>query len=160
MTQSPSVEIWVNKHSKKAGQVVDCRAQLLNQRPHSKLNCPTLLGEELTNSCSWRVTQLTAGEINSFDNSAWSGKSTSTHNLNLPGWQKNKTVPTSQSPSETISELLLVCQYQDWMLSLTPELKLRLKFYCFWTWCFVCLFVCFSCLFCLFWVFYFNFYSY
>jgi hypothetical protein len=46
------MEILLNKEQKatsKAGQVVDHRDDLLNQRLHSKLNCPTLLGEELTN---------------------------------------------------------------------------------------------------------------
>jgi hypothetical protein len=36
------------KATSKAGQGVDCRADLLNQNPHSKQDCPTLLGEELT----------------------------------------------------------------------------------------------------------------
>jgi hypothetical protein len=30
--------------------------------------------------------------------------------------QKNKILLTSQSPGETTTELLLICQYQDWML--------------------------------------------
>jgi hypothetical protein len=42
----------VNKHSNKphpkAGQIVDHRTDLLNQKHHSKPNCPTSLGEELT----------------------------------------------------------------------------------------------------------------
>jgi hypothetical protein len=30
--------------------------------------------------------------------------------------QKNKTLPTNQPPGETMTELLLKCQHQDWML--------------------------------------------
>jgi hypothetical protein len=30
--------------------------------------------------------------------------------------QKNKTLLTSQSPGETRTELMLICQHQDWML--------------------------------------------
>jgi hypothetical protein len=30
--------------------------------------------------------------------------------------QKNKTLPTSQSAGKSMTELLLKCQYQDWML--------------------------------------------
>jgi hypothetical protein len=44
--------------------------------------------------------------------------------------EEEKTLPTGQPPGETMTELLLKYQHQDWMPEeLTPELKLRLKFY-------------------------------
>jgi hypothetical protein len=104
------------KSTSKAGQVVDGRADLLKQMPHSKLNCHTLLGEELTKQLQLKCNTAIRWEINSADHPAGSGKSTSPHNLNLTDSQNNKTLLTSQSPGETTSELLLICEYQDWML--------------------------------------------
>jgi hypothetical protein len=51
------MEIQVNKHSKKlppkqGKEWIAELIQRLNQRLHSKLNCLTSLGEELTNSFS------------------------------------------------------------------------------------------------------------
>jgi hypothetical protein len=48
-------ESWggVTSQPPKAGQKVDSRVDLWDTRQHSKLNCPTLLEEELTKqSCS------------------------------------------------------------------------------------------------------------
>jgi hypothetical protein len=43
--------------------------------------------------------------------------------------QKKKTLPTSQPPGETATEILLICHART-AGAVTPELKLRLKFYC------------------------------
>jgi hypothetical protein len=45
--------------------------------------------------------------------------------------ERQKKKNTTQPPDNTMTELLLKYQHQDWMLEeLIPELKRRLKFYC------------------------------
>jgi hypothetical protein len=67
MQQRPIVGAG-HKPPPKAEQDVDHRADLLNQMAHSKLNCPTSLGEELTKQL--QLKQLLAGKNNSSDHSA------------------------------------------------------------------------------------------
>jgi hypothetical protein len=83
---------------------------------HSKLNCTTLLREELNRvaaegqrSCHLvkRKTALTTLH-----------ELTDLHHLPVatnPVNRRNQILLTSQSAGETTSELPLVCQYQDWI---------------------------------------------
>jgi hypothetical protein len=96
------------KSTSKAGQRVDCTADLSWTRGHMQiLTVPPCWERCWPNSCRWRVTQLSVGEINSSDHPAWSVKATSPHNFNLTGRQKNNTVLTSQSLGETTAGFLL-----------------------------------------------------
>jgi hypothetical protein len=100
----------------KARQVEDPRADLLGQREAFKTKLPHLAGEELTKqSCSWKIAQLLASENNSFDHPKQTGRLNLTSQFQLTGRQKNQTLLTSQSSGETMSECLLLHQYQDWM---------------------------------------------
>jgi hypothetical protein len=54
-----------------AGKVVDPGTNLRDRGQYSKLNCPTVLREELIKqSCSWKAMQLLSSENNSFDHPA------------------------------------------------------------------------------------------
>jgi hypothetical protein len=79
-----------------------------NRGQHSKLNCPTLLGEELTKqSCSWRTMKTTTALTILHTDSCHLPIATN------PVDRRSQIPLTSQLPGETLSELLLVCQYQD-----------------------------------------------
>jgi hypothetical protein len=109
---------------------------------HSKLNCPILLGEELTKQLQLRITQLSAGEINSSDHTAWSGK--------LPHLKTliklvDRTKHYSQA-NHLVRPHQSFCLYANTRLDargVTPELTLRPKWHCSWTSCFFVLFNCF-----------------
>jgi hypothetical protein len=86
---------------------------LWNRGQYSKLNCPTLLGEEPTKqTCSYRATQLPPGENNSSEHPAWTGSEVPQLPIaTYPVDRMNQILLTSQSPGETTSELPLVHQY-------------------------------------------------
>jgi hypothetical protein len=77
----------------------------------SKLNCPTLLGEELTRqSCSSRAMQLLSGKNNNrFHHLAQTGSELPHVPIaTCPVDRRNQILLTSQSPDKTTSEPLLV----------------------------------------------------
>jgi hypothetical protein len=97
----------------KAGQVVDLKADLWGRGKYSKLNCSTLLREELTK---------VAAEGQRSCHLVKTTGLTTVHKLavlphltiltNLVD-RRNQILLTSQSPGETTSHLLFVHQYQD-----------------------------------------------
>jgi hypothetical protein len=65
---------WGDKPNSQSRGMADHWASLLDYGQHSKLNCPTFLGEELTSHCcSCRATQLQLDETNRLDHLAQTG---------------------------------------------------------------------------------------
>jgi hypothetical protein len=98
----------------KPEEVVDPGANPSDRGQHSKLNCPTFLGEELTkHSCGWRECSCCMVKTTALTN---------LHRLailphltvltNLVG-RRNQILLISQSPGKSRSEFLLIHQYQD-----------------------------------------------
>jgi hypothetical protein len=76
---------------------------------YSKLNCPTLPGEELIGkNCSSKAKQLTPGENNRSDHRAQTGRELPQAPIAAsPVDRRNQILLRSQSPNKTTSELLL-----------------------------------------------------
>jgi hypothetical protein len=127
---------------------VDHRTDFLSHKMAFKTELPHLIGGGGDQTCGWRVTQLSAGEtialITLYDLAKLPHLTISIKLLD------RKTKHYSQ-PSHLWDHIRASAYMPIPGLDaggITPELKVRLKFYCSWTWCFLIFFLfLFVCLF-------------